>query len=532
MVFRAGWTWAAVAVGLTAAACNNNNGPGLNGACPDGQTSCGSICATLQNDINNCGACGTVCPGGQSCVNAQCAVACPSTEIVCGALCVDPKSDNNNCGACNHVCPAGQACGANGCAPTCGPGETLCGTQCVNLTNSNGNCGACATEDAGAVCPGGEVCSNSKCQPTCGTGYSTCTPDSGVAYCANLDGGDPDNCGACFNACGVGGACCVTDTGVACANVLNDANNCGSCGHACQGASCDQGVCASTSVASTPFGNPLPIAVDSNNIYFGASLYGVVELPKDGGAPNVLSDTPALVPGLAIDSTTVYWTDNLFEDVWQAPIDPDAGGAEPLGFLDEPQPPTPFGIAVDPAKIYYAGWDDAGYILSVDIGGILGLSLTTVATGDFLPNGLALDTFYVYWTDVDGGRVMRRDKGATLPIQTLASGQQQPAGITVDSQNVYWTDTAAGTVMALSLSDGGAPWAIASGQVTPSRIAVDAVNAYWTDPDAGRVMRASLDGGKPWPIAIDQAGPVGIAVDATRVYWTNPTGSSVASAPK
>ncbi len=40
--------------------------------CPPGQTSCNGVCKDLQSDVNNCGACGNMCPGGDSCLSGVC----------------------------------------------------------------------------------------------------------------------------------------------------------------------------------------------------------------------------------------------------------------------------------------------------------------------------------------------------------------------------------------------------------------------------------------------------------------------------
>jgi hypothetical protein len=42
-------------------------------ACPSGQTNCSGTCVNTQNDPNNCGGCGNVCPAaGLACINGGC----------------------------------------------------------------------------------------------------------------------------------------------------------------------------------------------------------------------------------------------------------------------------------------------------------------------------------------------------------------------------------------------------------------------------------------------------------------------------
>ncbi|HEU0114015.1 MAG TPA: hypothetical protein VFQ80_05035, partial [Thermomicrobiales bacterium] len=75
---------------------------------------------------------------------APTAVSCPSGTTLCGDACLDLATDVNNCGACGHVCPDAQpgfvaACAAGNCfferapAPPCDSGLTRCAAGCVNL---------------------------------------------------------------------------------------------------------------------------------------------------------------------------------------------------------------------------------------------------------------------------------------------------------------------------------------------------------------------------------------------------------------
>lgn len=49
--------------------------------CPDGTTRCGDACVNVKADVNHCGSCGAVCPGGgatatATCANGTCALTC------------------------------------------------------------------------------------------------------------------------------------------------------------------------------------------------------------------------------------------------------------------------------------------------------------------------------------------------------------------------------------------------------------------------------------------------------------------------
>jgi hypothetical protein len=54
--------------------CQTNGRPPENGACPCvfGQTNCGGVCVDASSDHGNCGGCGFVCLGGQTCRAGSC----------------------------------------------------------------------------------------------------------------------------------------------------------------------------------------------------------------------------------------------------------------------------------------------------------------------------------------------------------------------------------------------------------------------------------------------------------------------------
>lgn len=147
---------------------------------------CGGRCSDTSSDIDNCGACGNACTGGESCQYTSgggVGCRCRDSETECTGTCADLQTDPNNCGQCGHVCASG-AC-ENG---TC---------SCLSHCDGSGNCGG-GQADCGAC----ETCTDGACMPTCNGGRTCCD----AAGCVDTQN-DPNNCGSCGNAC-TGGATC------------------------------------------------------------------------------------------------------------------------------------------------------------------------------------------------------------------------------------------------------------------------------------------------------------------------------------
>ena len=161
-------------------------------ACVDTLVDCNGVCLDLQNDVNNCGSCGNVCPEGQTgyvagCTEGNCFYmrerACSSGLSSCDGTCVDKSSDPNNCGACGNTCASGQICFNGTCAVDhrdCPDGQTRCGGTCVDTYTDAGNCGAC-----GNSCATGQICFSG----TCAVDHRSC-PDGQVRCGSDCVAGD------------------------------------------------------------------------------------------------------------------------------------------------------------------------------------------------------------------------------------------------------------------------------------------------------------------------------------------------------
>lgn len=92
----------------------------LGHCCPGGTEWCTDRCVGTEDDVNNCGGCGTVCSandhGTATCESGMCVLSCTMPYVTCGSACVNYDNDARNCGECGHICPSGTTCGAGHCA--------------------------------------------------------------------------------------------------------------------------------------------------------------------------------------------------------------------------------------------------------------------------------------------------------------------------------------------------------------------------------------------------------------------------------
>jgi hypothetical protein len=272
------------------------------------------------------------------------------------------------------------------------------------------------------------------------------------------------------------------------------------------------------------------IAVDATSVYWigGASGADVMSVPKNGGTPKVLATnqpapTSTWGQALVVDSANVYWI--LGASILKVPLH---GGASPVTLASGERPDS---LAVDATTVY---WSDEGY---TRLGNVMSLpssggQATTLVSGRIRTQpGIAVDAANVYFIDpgynsVDVKKVPIQG-GAAVTIGSSPDPAYSLAALPLPVQagqiasSVYWSAGVVGTPMTLGIFGapvvGGPTVTLALDDV--SAIAVDAANVYWTD--LGALMSVPVGGGTPVTLAPGGGGAV--AVDATSVYWIGPS---------
>ncbi|MBX3186020.1 MAG: hypothetical protein KF819_03350 [Labilithrix sp.] len=100
---------------------------------------------------------------------------CPGTQSICGDTCADLKTDPENCGTCGNVCPGSQSCNAG----KCGGSQAAC-ESCISSASS-GTCNS-----SRAACQADAACSNLvSCLGGCGTN-TTCQNNCRTTHAAGV----------------------------------------------------------------------------------------------------------------------------------------------------------------------------------------------------------------------------------------------------------------------------------------------------------------------------------------------------------
>ncbi len=159
---------------------------------------------------------------------------------------------------------------------------------------------------------------------------------------------------------------------------------------------------AEVHAADSTGGPPIAVAVDQSQLFWLADFSGEVQGRASDGGTFSIGTSGTSGRDLALDGTFVYWGAalNLGDDgrISRAPRT-GAGPSELVG----PAKGEPVSLAVDAKLLYWTAWErktDGGVITA----GVYscapagcGAAPTTVAAGQDLPRGIALDDVAIYW---------------------------------------------------------------------------------------------------------------------------------------
>jgi hypothetical protein len=263
--------------------------------------------------------------------------------------------------------------------------------------------------------------------------------DSNNVYWTNRDGGSVMQCaiGGCNGTPTVLGSAEATPTGITVDSTnVYWANNSGGGGtiRSCPIGGGDGG--GPKTIASSSVIAPVDVAVSGSNVYFTDQSADKVQVcPTTGcsSTPPVIASSQGGANGLAIDSTTLYWTATVNNTIMDIALGGDAGTQKTVQSGAEAA-----WIAVDSGYLYWATYTGGNVIrcTATNCGNtfvVLGISQTG------LTGFIATDGVNAYWT-VGGssGSVMKcAVGGCNNKPTTLASSLSYPLGLAVDGTSVY-----------------------------------------------------------------------------------------------
>lgn len=311
----------------------------------------------------------------------------------------------------------------------------------------------------------------------------------------------------------------------------------------------------SPSILATIGGKVINLTVDSTHVYWDQeeripnpadTTASILRVSKAGGLPQVVI-TETSHDGFSL-AAMVAREGQVFFD-WRSSVSnqyrirkvPSTGGT-PITLANVTN--IPFNqqvrsIAVDSSTVY---WSDTATINSVPLNGGARTILASTANQ---ANSIAIQDNRLFWVETDCCRTTQPGRIKSIPLQggqvsVILDGLPALNGtLAVTATNLYWIEGGVtfaiegwGRVRKTSIL-GGEPTTVASGLLHSSRPPLVVGGEYIYIADEQSIKKLPIDGGYPemlYPIEID-LGTVGrindIASDGSFIYWTEDYGSAV-----
>jgi hypothetical protein len=327
--------------------------------------------------------------------------------------------------------------------------------------------------------------------------------------------GDASDAGSDASDSGATGAGDASDAGSDAANSLtcDDAGN------------CFQFLSQGTAGAKTG-----DVAIDTTTIYWTERSTGnIMSAPIGGGASTTIASGQATPIGIAVDSMYVYWANSAgtlgtTAGIAKAPKAGADGGA-PKPFYS-----AYFGyrLVIDNARSTIWFVDDVGPVN----GSIVSFPLADagytgeIEEGEGYFKAVVADPSGVYGASANGILGGTGAGGSENFLNTGAVGT--PFAMVSDSTNLYYVDTGLGEVFSFAKTGANPATAIApAGKTTdqPLAMAISGSTIYWADVATGTVKSVGTTGANLKTVVNSPATPRGIAVDLSWIYWSSDDGA-------
>jgi hypothetical protein len=227
---------------------------------------------------------------------------------------------------------------------------------------------------------------------------------------------------------------------------------------------------------------------------------------------------------LAIARSRVYWT----EQMRLRSIQLDGGAPDEVNLSGQPLGGS--ALAISGNDVYFDDVDGK-QVLRRDLG--LGGN-KTIGANQINPAGIATNDDFVFWTSsTDAGAIVRYARDGGTQGEVLVSNEDNPESIQAGPARVWWTTPNA---IRYTLLDGGGGDAsdLFGNLHLPRSLAHCGNYLYWFDVKQKWLVRGNADGtGTPLILAVDEPQPEnvafndGIACGGGYVYWISNTNGTL-----
>ncbi|MCK6574532.1 hypothetical protein L6V77_25920 [Myxococcota bacterium] len=248
-----------------------------------------------------------------------------------------------------------------------------------------------------------------------------------------------------------------------------------------------------------------------------------VDLPF--GPLRTLDTTAGAIYGVAADETHAYWADWTTGEVRRAPL---GGGASELVANGQARP---YAVAIDATTVYWTnesfGLGQGELVSAPKAGGMP----VRVATGLSGPHNVALDGTHAWLAEMWSAQLSRVPLAGGA-VEVIAAGLDGMSGLDVDATHVYFgpSDVQSGVRrLPRDAAPGDAPEIVAARQAPYDLDVGPSGSVFWVDQFARQVMRLE-PGGRPTVFASGLSAPHFLAEHAGYVFIGDRSGGLFAQA--